>query len=165
MRVLAIDTSLRSSGVAIVESQGYSRKPIYYGVIKNPPKVPLSQALVEIRKQITALIDQYEPDCVAVEGVFAFKNIKTILILCHARGVAIEAATSKGLSVYEYPPTDIKKAITGSGRAEKIHVQQMVAKMLALSEIPQNDAADALAIALTHISRNSYVRPQDTPTL
>lgn len=153
MLILGIDTSLRSSGVAVVQTQGSVRIPLYYGTIKNAPKVSLSEALCTIREAIIAIIDKWHPEAVAIEGVFYYKNARTMMILCHARGVVVEVCAECGLPVYEYAPTDVKQAITGSGRAEKAQIQTMVSRMLNLTELPQNDAADALALALTHINR------------
>lgn len=150
MRILGVDTSLRSTGYGVLETQGSRLVALDFGNIKNPAKMPLSKCLENIFGKIGELVATYRPDVVAVEQVIYAKNASTMLILGEARGAVVTAATIAGLSVYEYEPRRIKRAVCGNGLAEKEQIQRMVKTLLALPEVPQNDAADALAIAITH---------------
>src|SRR4051794_18581461 len=158
MRVLAIDASLRRTGVAIVD--GSSSKPVslYYGTIHNPDSLPSSSCLVAIRDRLIELIRQHTPDCCALESVIYVQSHKTAILLGAARGAAILAAAENGLPVYEYPPKRIKQATVGRGGADKNQVAFMVRALLGLTETPQPDAADALAIALTHVRAQEAAR-------
>lgn len=155
MIVLGIDTSLRSTGYAVVEKKGNSFSVLDYGNIRNKQSLGLSECLVRIRAGIGEIIDAYSPHAVAVEGAFFAKNAKTAMILGHARGTAIEVSSAKGLSVYEYAPRRVKLAVTGVGSAQKSQVQAMVGKFLGINEKIQEDAADAMAIAICHLNNSS----------
>ncbi len=150
-RVIGIDTSLRSTGVGILERVGSRIVPIYYGIIKNPAGRALSGCLLTLQDGIEALIREHEPDTVAIEGIFYAKNVKTMSILSHARGAIIAQCARLGLPVYEYEPRRVKMAVAGYGGAQKLQIQKMVKTLLHLEEEPQNDAADALALAITHL--------------
>jgi len=153
---MGIDTSLRSTGVGVVDAVGSRIVPIWYGTIKNPPVRAFSSCLVHLQDEITKLIGTYQPLAVAIEGVFYAKNVKTMMILTHARGVIIAQCARAALPVYEYEPRRVKLAVAGYGGAQKEQVQKMVKTLLCLHEEPQNDAADALALAITHLhSRTS----------
>lgn len=151
MLVLGIDTSLRSTGLGLVEFRDGSLSGVGYDTIKNPPKRPLSECLVNIRKTILAAIEEFKPDVVAIEGVFYAKFPNTTLILGEARGVAIAACAESGLQVFEHEPRRVKQAVAGWGNATKDQVQKMVVSLLGLQTTPPEDAADALAIAICHI--------------
>ena len=127
------------------------------GRIRNAPKLPLSECLRTIHARVAELIAQYSPDVVAIESVIYGKNAGTMLVLGEARGAVITAAADAGLSIYEYEPRRVKMAVCGNGLAEKEQVQRMVKTLLGLQELPQNDAADALAIAITHAHSNSLL--------
>ena len=150
MKILGIDTSLRSSGVGIIEVRGSEMRAVAYGRIQNKPKVPHSLCLENILKTITELIETHQPDCAAIEGAFFAKNAKTAMVLGQARGVALAACAVKGLEISEYSPRKVKSAIVGTGAAQKDQVAKMVMRLLNLTEQPQEDAADALAIAICH---------------
>ena len=150
MRILGIDTSLRSSGFGALESEGSRLRALEYGRIRNKPDLPLSGCLLEIRNRVSELIARHSPDVLAIEAVIYGKNAGTMLILGEARGVVIAAAAAASVPVYEYEPRRVKMAVCGNGLAEKIQVQRMVKTLLGLDELPQNDAADALAIAIAH---------------
>ncbi|MCF7817970.1 MAG: crossover junction endodeoxyribonuclease RuvC [Kiritimatiellales bacterium] len=150
IRILGIDTSLRSTGVGIVEACGSSLRAVAYGRIVNKPKIPHSQCLENIFDSITGLIEQHQPHCAAIEGAFFAKNPNTAMVLGQARGVAITACTKKGMEITEHSPRKVKQALVGSGAAQKDQVAKMVMRLLNLSEQPQEDAADALAIAICH---------------
>ena len=151
IRVMGVDTSLRSTGIGILDAAGSRMTPVWYGTIKNPPGRPLSACLVHLQDEITKLIDEHHPEAVAIEGIFYAKNVKTMLILSHARGAIIAQCARLGLPVYEYEPRRVKMAVAGYGAAEKAQIQKMVKTLLTLHEEPQNDAADGLALAITHL--------------
>ncbi len=155
LRVMGVDTSLRSTGVGILESVGSRMDPIYYGTIKNPPGHPLSACLLNLQDSIDTLVREHEPQAVAIEGIFYAKNVKTMMLLSHARGAIIAQCARLGLPVYEYEPRRVKMAVAGYGGAQKLQIQKMVKTLLGLSEEPQNDAADALALAITHLHNRS----------
>ena len=158
MRVLAIDASLRNTGVAIVEGNGRNPSALYYGTITNAPSLPSSSCLVAIRDRLVELIREHAPDCCALESVIYVQSHKTAILLGAARGAAILAAAENGLPVFEYPPKRIKQATVGRGTADKNQVAFMVRALLGLTETPQADAADALAIALTHVRSQEVAR-------
>ncbi len=150
IRILGIDTSLRSSGVGIIEVKGSEMRALAYGRIRNKSKVPHSLCLENIFNSITELIEEHAPDCAGIEGAFFAKNAKTAMVLGQARGAAITACAKKGLDISEYSPRKVKSAIVGTGAAEKDQVAKMVMRLLNLAEPPPEDAADALAIAICH---------------
>jgi crossover junction endodeoxyribonuclease RuvC len=156
--VLAIDASLRCSGVAIVEADGGKQRALYFGVIENKPAMRPSSCLVAIRERLQDLIAEHQPDCCALEAVIYVQSHKTAISLGAARGAAILAAAERGLPIYEYAPTRIKQATVGRGGADKNQVAFMVRAMLGLTETPQSDAADALAIGLTHLRAQEAAR-------
>ncbi|MCF7849438.1 MAG: crossover junction endodeoxyribonuclease RuvC [Kiritimatiellales bacterium] len=153
VRILGIDTSLRSTGVGIIEARGSELRAVAYGRIKNPPKTPHSQCLENIFNTITDLIEEHKPACAAIEGAFFSKNANTAMVLGQARGTAITACARKGVPIYEHSPRSVKQAVVGTGAAQKDQVSKMVMRMLGLKEQPQEDAADALAIAICHFHR------------
>src|ERR1700719_4545945 len=158
MRVLAIDASLRNTGVAIVDGNSGKANALYYGIIHNRNSLPSSSCLVAIRDRLIELIREHTPDCCALESVIYVQSHKTAILLGAARGAAILAAAEKGLPVFEYPPTRIKQATVGRGGAGKNQVAFMVRALLGLTETPDPDAADALAIALTHVRGQETAR-------
>jgi len=159
IRILGIDTSLRSTGVGIVEVRGSELRAVAYGRIQNKPKVPHSLCLENIFNSITDLIEEHKPDCAALEGAFFAKNANTAMVLGQARGVAIAACAKKGLEITEHSPRKVKQALVGTGTAQKDQVAKMVVRLLNLAEQPQEDAADALAIAICHYHQLSL--PQE----
>ena len=150
VRILGVDTSLRCSGVGIIESDGVKSQAISYGVIKNPPKRSASESLAYLSTEINEVINTERPNLVAIEGIFYCRNVKTAVALGQARGVVIAAAALREIPVYEYSPRSVKKGVVGNGSATKEQVGQMVKKLLKLKALPPEDAADALAIAICH---------------
>lgn len=148
IRILGIDTSLRSTGVGVIEARGSEMRAIAYGRIQNKPKVPHSECLRNIYATITDLIEAHTPDCAAIEGAFFAKNPKTAMVLGQARGAAIAACAIMGLEISEHTPRKVKSAVVGTGTADKEQVAKMVMRLLNLKDQPQEDAADALAIAI-----------------
>lgn len=158
MRVLAIDASLRNTGVAIVDANNGKARALYFGTIHNAQSLRSSSCLVAIRDRLSELIREHEPDCCALESVIYVQSHKTAILLGAARGAAILAAAENGLPVFEYPPTRIKQATVGRGGAGKNQVAFMVRALLGLTETPDDDAADALAIGLTHMRAQETAR-------
>lgn len=158
MRVLAIDASLRNSGVAVIESNGGKFHALYFGGIHNPSSLRMSACLVAIRDRLVELIQTHQPDCCALESVIYVQSYKTAITLGAARGSAIMAAAERGLPVFEYAPKRIKQATVGNGSADKTQVAFMVRALLGLTETPADDAADALAIGLTHLRAQEGAR-------
>src|SRR6187431_2450346 len=158
MRVLSIDASLRRTGVAVIEASAGKPRVLYFGVIDNARALRSSSCLVAIHDRLAELIHAHEPDCCALEAVIYVQSHKTAILLGAARGAAILAAAENGLPVYEYPPKRIKQATVGRGAADKNQVAFMVRALLGLTETPQSDAADALAIGLTHVRAQESVR-------
>ena len=165
MRVLAIDPSLRGTGYAILETlpsqtpagghraaaRPLKARACVYGAIKNRSDLLASSCLVAIHDRLAELIHEHEPDCCAVEGVIFVQSYKTAITLGAARGAAILAAAERGLPIHEYAPRAVKQAVVGRGAADKQQVGFMVRALLGLTETPGPDAADALAIGLTHL--------------
>ncbi len=158
MRVLAIDASLRNTGVAVIDANNGTTRALYFGTIHNPTKLRSSSCLVAIRDRLADLIREHEPDCCALEAVIYVQSHKTAIVLGAARGAAILAAAEKGLPVFEYAPTRIKQATVGRGGAGKNQVAFMVRALLGLTKTPDSDAADALAIGLTHVRAHEASR-------
>ncbi|MCK5717307.1 MAG: crossover junction endodeoxyribonuclease RuvC [Thiomargarita sp.] len=154
-RILGIDPGSRITGFGIIECQRQHSIYITSGCIRMQHKeFPLR--LQEIYAGITEIVTQYHPTELAIEQVFMSRNVASALKLGHARGVAIVSCVQHHLSVYEYAPTAIKLAVVGKGHAKKIQVQHMVKVLLSLANVPQEDAADALAAALCHAHQGSY---------
>ena len=153
MRVLGVDCGTEYTGFGVVElCHDDTLVCLTCGAIKLSPRVPLPQRLGTIFDRLGIIIEEHHPDKVVIEDVFYALNVKSALKLGQVRGVAMLAASSAGLEVTEYSPLSIKSAVVGYGRAEKTQVQQMVTRLLNLSEIPEPpDAADALAIAICHL--------------
>ena len=149
-RVLGIDPGSRLCGWGIVERSGSRITHVNNGVFVLEGRGDLPTRLGYLLECMDTLLDEYQPDAIAAEGVFQHRNARSALILGHARGVAIAAAARRGLSVEEYTPMQVKKALTGSGRAGKAQMQQMIALRMGLADVPQTDAADAVAVAVCH---------------
>jgi crossover junction endodeoxyribonuclease RuvC len=152
MRVLAIDPALRNTGWAVLERTGRSNRAIAWGVIRNKPSLLQSQCLAAIAAAIRAVIAEHHPDCCAIESTIFVQNFRTAITLGAARAAAIIPPAEAGLPVCEYPPRRVKQAVVGRGAADKSQVAFMVRALLALTETPPHDAADALAVGLTHLA-------------
>lgn len=157
MRILGIDPGYGIVGFGIIETIPNTHV-IDYGTITTPKELQLTERLEIIYDSIYALIKQYQPDAVAVEELFFFKNLTTAIPVAEARGVILLAAKKLCNKVHEYTPLQVKQALTGHGRAEKAQVQYMVKAILNLEKIPKpDDAADALAIAICHSQTNQHL--------
>lgn len=155
LRVLGIDPGLTRCGVGIVDvTPTRAAALVYVGVIRTPPDMPLEQRLLAIARGISEALDEFAPNAVALERVFAQHNVRTVMGTAQASGVALQIAASRGLAVGLHTPSEVKAAITGYGSADKRQLGTMVAKVLGLSDVPKPaDAADALAIAICHAWR------------
>lgn len=163
---MGIDCGGEYTGYGVVE-QLANRELVrcVSGAIKLKTKDPMPLKLQRIYSELTAIIHEYRPEFVAIEDVFYAVNVKSALKLGQIRGVAMLAASACGLEIAEYAPLAIKSAVVGYGRAEKAQVQQMVARLLHLSEPPEPaDAADALAIAICHIHTAATLKRYQTAT-
>jgi crossover junction endodeoxyribonuclease RuvC len=149
--ILGIDPGTLVTGYGVIESIDSAYSPLDYGCIRPPQKIKLSNRYLIIYEGIEQLIARYSPNVVVVETQYVHKNVQSAIKLGMARGMAILAATKKGIPVVEYAPTVAKKAVVGAGRASKWQVQSMVQRLLNLKTLPQpEDAADALALAMCH---------------
>ena len=157
MVILGIDTSLRSTGYGVVSVEGSRMRMLDCGNIPNKASLPLTACLKAIHAKVAELISEFKPDVMSVESVIYGKNAGTMLVLGEARGAVLTAAADAGVPVYEYEPRRMKRAICGNGLAEKEQIQRMVKTLLGLAELPQNDAADALGLAICHVHSNSLI--------
>ncbi len=154
-RILAIDPSLRGTGFAVLEKVSGKVRAVTYGTIKNPPKLLPSGCLVAIHQRVVDLIREHQPVCAVFEGIIFVQSHRTAITLGAARGAALLAAAGHGLPIYEYAPRRVKQSVVGRGGADKGQVGFMVRALLGLTETPPADAADALAIGLTHFNTAS----------
>lgn len=157
LRVLGVDTSLRSTGAAVVERSGNRLKAVTHETIRISASQPHSVCLETLHRRLTDLIGRTEPGTLALEGVFHSRNAKTAVILGQARGVVIAVGALHGLPVYEYAPRRVKQSVCGSGAASKEQVGRMIMSMLGLPSLPPDDESDALAIAVCHCHSLSSV--------
>jgi crossover junction endodeoxyribonuclease RuvC len=149
--VFGIDPGSVRTGYGCVESDGTRLRLVVCGVISSPPRSTLPERLHVIHDSLGRIIREASPDCVVIENLFHARNVRSALVLGHARGVAVLAAVEAGLPLVEYTPAEIKQATVGYGRAEKTQVQHMVKMLLGLAAPPaSHDAADALAVAICH---------------
>ncbi|MBD7949844.1 crossover junction endodeoxyribonuclease RuvC [Oerskovia rustica] len=155
MRVLGVDPGLTRCGVGVVDSlPGRRARMVAVGVLQSPPDQSVDLRLLTISQRLDAWMDEHVPDVVAVERVFAQHNVSTVMGTAQVAGLAMVAAARRGVPVAMHTPSEVKAAVTGTGRADKIQVQRMVARILELAELPKPaDAADALALAICHLWR------------
>ena len=155
MRVLAVDPGLTRCGIGVVDSTGGRRATmVAVGVVRTPAADPVEARLLAVSEGLDAWLDEHSPDVVAVERVFAQANVRSVMGTAQAAGLVLVAAARRGLPVVMHTPSEVKAAVTGSGRAQKEQVTLMVTRILGLAEAPRPaDAADALALALCHLWR------------
>ncbi len=154
MRVLGIDPGSRFMGFGVVEDKRGKPVHVGHGLIRVDPDAPLEVRLQALHAALMEALKTYRPQAVAVEGVFTFRNARSALVLGHARGVALLAAAQAGLSVHEYPPAKVKRAVGAGGAADKDAVARMVCTFLELEPeaLERADVSDALAVALCHLN-------------
>ncbi len=151
MIIIGIDPGTAIVGYGVIKKENKNITPIDYGCILTPREMSMPQRLAKIGDDLQILIEKYNPEEMAVEELFFFKNLKTAITVSQARGVILATAVQAKVAVFEYTPLQVKQAISSYGRASKMQVQQMVKMVYGLKEIPQpDDAADALAVAFCH---------------
>ncbi|MBF4553523.1 crossover junction endodeoxyribonuclease RuvC [Corynebacterium suicordis] len=155
MRVMGIDPGLTRCGLSMVQAgKGRSVLPVAVGVVRTPPEEDLAERLLRLSVAVEEWMDDYQPDVVAIERVFERSNVSTVMNTAHASGVLMLAAAKRGIAVHMYTPSEVKKSVSGNGRADKVQMTNMITRILGLSEPPKPaDAADALALAVCHCWR------------
>jgi crossover junction endodeoxyribonuclease RuvC len=155
---LGIDPGSATTGYGLVRlTQEGELEVVTFGVILTPPHTPDHQRLLMLYNDLKELIALHRPDTCAVEKLFFQRNVSTAITVGQARGIALLAIAEAGLDVAEFTPNEVKQAVAGYGSADKRQVQEMVRTLLGLTEIPRpDDAADALAIAITHLHTHRY---------
>ena len=164
MRVLGIDPGSRITGYGLVEQQGSRLVHVDNGALFTDKAVDFPDRLRLIFEGLSRVIADYRPVAVAIEDVYVAENVRSALKLGQARGAAIAAAVHAGLPVFEYTASQVKQAVVGQGRAGKEQVQKMIKALLALPEVAQADASDALAVAVCHINSHA-LRQQAGPAI
>ena len=152
--ILGVDPSLRGTGFGVIRVAKPHPQPVAFGTISCPAGWERSRCLAAISQALREVIRKHHPTVCAVEGLFFAQNLQTALIMGEARGAALAAIAEAGLEVYELAPRKVKQAMIGYGAAQKLAVAKMVQRLLHLAELPAPDAADALALALTHAQEN-----------
>jgi crossover junction endodeoxyribonuclease RuvC len=156
--VLGLDPGTRHFGWGLVAKTGTRLAHIAHGIIDTDVKTSIAERLVEIETALVEVVRAHAPEAAAVEALFFAKDAQAAAKLGHARGVALLVCARASLPIAEYPPARVKRTIAGGGRAEKAQVAAMVRVLLGLKEVPLADAADALAIALTHLQASPILR-------
>ena len=158
VRILGIDPGTGKLGYGVIDCAGAKAEVVDFGCVTTPAHTPLSERLVLIFEEIKQIIEKYHPDFIAVEKLFFARNVTTVMSVGEARRVVILVAALNKIEVFECTPLQVKQAITGYGRAEKCQIQSMVKSILGMQELPKpDDAADALAIAITCSTYNSLL--------
>jgi len=150
MKLLGLDPGLGTTGWGVIQADGNRLSHVANGQLKTDTAAPLPERLAELCRQLEILIAEHAPEAAAVEEIFVNKNPQSTLKLGQARGVVLMCAARAGMAVGEYSPTLVKKAVVGTGGAEKAQVHAMVSRLLPGAKIAGPDAADALAVAITH---------------
>jgi crossover junction endodeoxyribonuclease RuvC len=153
MRILGIDPGTVAMGYGVIEDRDDEMTLIDCGALTAPVRSPIGERLSYLYHQLLEIISRFQPDVVAIEQPFIAKNVKSALALGRAQAVAILAAANREIPTYEYTPAQIKQRVANYGASSKEQIQEMVKLQLGLSEVPQpSDAADALAVAICHLS-------------
>ena len=161
--ILGLDPSLRGTGYGIIRVAKPVPETMTHGTISCPGNWERSRCLVKIVQSLRDVLKEHHPEVCVIEGLFYAQNLQTALIMGEARGAALATIAETGIEIYEMAPRKVKQAIVGYGAAQKLAVSKMVQRMLRLTEAPSPDAADALALALTHAQesgRYSFGRPR-----
>jgi crossover junction endodeoxyribonuclease RuvC len=153
MIVLGLDPGTRHFGWGVVTRVGTRFLHRAHGVVHTDTSAPIAERLVEIEEALVRVVETHAPTTASIESLFFAKDAQAAAKLGHARGVALLVCARAGLSIAEYAPALVKRSVAGGGRAEKSQVAQMVRVVLGLPEVPPADAADALAVAVTHLQR------------
>ncbi len=158
MRVLSIDPAIRHTGYAVLEGNHQEARALDYGTLHLAAKIAQSECLSHIYEKVDSLIRQWQPDELAIEAIIHVQSLRTAIIMGSARGVVLAAAAAHQKPIMEYPPSSVKLASVGKGAAQKQQVAFMMRAMLGLTETPETDAADALAIGYAHLVANDPLR-------
>ncbi len=160
MKVLGIDPGSLITGYGLIEKGAHGRHvSLCHGEIRLRSSASLASRLLALSQGLEEVLEEYHPDVMSIESVFFAKNVRSSLVLGHARAVPLLLAAQRGMEVFEYAPRMIKLAVTGSGAASKTQVQKMAGTLLNIKDMPGPDASDALAVALCHLFRNSGGAP------
>ncbi|MEY4657745.1 MAG: hypothetical protein RL466_558 [Actinomycetota bacterium] len=156
-RVLGVDPGLTRCGIGVIEgSVGKALKLVGVGVILTSSELPLERRLLQLEEELEQWISSHQPDVIAVERVFSQHNVRTVMGTGQAAGIALLVAARRNIPVVMHTPSEVKAAVTGSGRANKLQVAEMVRRLLNLESIPKPvDSTDALALAICHLWRGS----------
>ncbi len=158
MRILGIDPGFAITGYGIIDTNKSQVELVCYGVIRTSAKNTFPERITEVYESLNTIIEKYEPDEVAIEELFFNKNVKTGILVSQARGVMILSCVLNGIKINEYTPLQVKKGLTGYGKAPKVQCMSVVRMLLELEEIPKpDDAADALAVALCHYNESKFL--------
>lgn len=160
MRVLGLDPGSRRTGYGVVDKSGNRLTAVDFGFLAPPAQADLPRRLAFLAAGVAGIIERHAPDCVVVEEAFYHENVRSTLVLGQVRGALIVTAVQREAEVHEYSPREIKMSVTGNGGATKDQVGFMVKRLLALTEAPQADAADALAGAICHLNRSALALPR-----
>jgi len=163
MIILGVDPGTATTGYGVILAKSMNSrskdnfKCLGYGSIKTSPEMAMPQRLKKLHNELSKLLKEHQPEIMVVESLFFFKNMKTAMPVSQAKGVILLTAAKKNILVHEFTPPQVKMLIAGSGKAEKINVQKKVQAIFGMKDIPKpDDAADALAIALTYVfARNA----------
>ncbi len=150
MRILGLDPGSRVCGYGVIDERAGELAYVECGLLTAPADRAMEERLGELARGLREVIDELQPQVVAVEDVFSHQNVRSALALAHARGMALAVVGLCGLSVASYAPARVKKAVSGSGRADKTQIARMVQTLIGLRSLPRADATDALAVAITH---------------
>lgn len=163
VRVLGVDPGLTRCGIGVVEGDlGRPLRMVEVGVLRTSSSLPTAERLLALQVEMQDWVDRHRPDAVAIEQVFADANVSSVMGTAQATAVAMLAAAARGIPVHLHTPTEVKAAVTGSGRADKAQVTAMVTRLLRLDAPPKPaDAADALALAICHLWRGGAQRRID----
>lgn len=157
MRILGVDPGTATTGFGVIDVVGGNLRFVDAGVITTPVGQPMPERLVTLHEELAQVVRETRPEIAVVEQLFFATNVTTAITVGQARGVILLTLAEAGLTIAEYTPMQIKQAVTGYGGAKKPQIQEMVRILLGLTEIPRpDDAADALAIAITHSNRAQY---------
>lgn len=157
MRIIGLDPGTATTGYGIIDASPDKLISVTYGVISTSPKLEMPQRLQKIYQELSKLIEKYQPETAGVEELFFGRNVTTAITVGQARGILLLALANANIPIKEYSPPKIKDAVVGYGKAEKAQVQLMVRNLLDLEETPRpDDAADGLAIAITHYHYQRY---------
>lgn len=162
---MGIDPGSRYTGWGMIAGEGSQVRMLDCGVVVAGESRPLATRLATVHRELTELLQLHRPQAVFLESIFHHKSAKSALILGHARGVAMLVCAQHGIEVQEVNPSEVKKAVTGRGRADKAQVQEMVKVLLGLPQVAQSDASDALAVAFAGFTRVRFAASVAAPSL